>query len=461
MLCDRTALLSAALCLGVGAPTALGQDNWPQWRGPDQNGVSSATNLPLTWGPEQNIVWRTELPSWSGATPIIWGDRIFVTTPSKPEAGAAEETQPQQRPRRGGRGGRFGGGGGRNPGGNDLLLFCISRTDGDVLWQHKLAEGNQLHRKGNNASPSPVTDGKHVWVVTGTGSVTALTMEGEQIWQQELQEMYGGFGLNWGYASSPLLYDGMLVIEVLHGYRTDDPSYVVAFDAATGEVKWRVERPTDAPFESPDAYTTPIVVEREGAAEIVISGGDYVTGHDPATGKERWRAAGLNPRGAGNYRIVASPVYADGMIYAPTRVRPLLALRTGGEGDVTTSNLVWKWDDTGAPDVPTPVCDGKRFYMVNDSGMVTCLDAKTGAVIWGPERTIRGTVSSSPLLAEGRLYFTNEEGVTIVVSAGDTFEILATNELDGSYTLSSPVPAGNQMFIRTATHLYCIGAAPE
>ncbi|MCZ6632557.1 MAG: PQQ-binding-like beta-propeller repeat protein, partial [bacterium] len=153
---------------------------------------------------------------------------------------------------------------------------------------------------------------------------------------------------------------------------------------------------------------------------------------------------------------VASPLAVDGMIYAPTRNRPLLVLPAGGKGDVTDS-VVWKWDGAGSPDVPTPVCDGTYFYMLNDRGLITCLNAKTGEVIWGPERTSQGTVSSSPLLADGKLYLLNEDAVTTVVQAGPEFKVLATNELDGEYTLSSPVVSGSQVFIRTATHLYCIG----
>jgi outer membrane protein assembly factor BamB len=199
------------------------------------------------------------------------------------------------------------------------------------------------------------------------------------------------------------------------------------------------------------------LLSHNGKTQIVVSGGDYVTGHDPETGEEIWRAAGLNPRKAPNYRIIASPVVKDGMIYAPTRQRPLLALRAGGAGDVTTSHLAWKWEDDGAPDVPTPVCDGKYFYMVSDSGMITCLDARTGKRIWGPERTAVGTVSASPLLADGKLYVTNERNITTVLSAGSEFKVLATNELDGSYTLSSIAVSGEQLFLRTSTHLYCIG----
>lgn len=311
--------------------------------------------------------------------------------------------------------------------------------------------------KGNNTSPSPVTDGELVWTVTGNGVVTAFDMAGEQRWQRKLQDDYGAFGHNWGYASSPLLHRGRLIIEVLHGQRTDDPSYVVALDGKTGEVVWRTERPTDAVAESPDAYTTPTVVSAGEAEQIVISGGDYVTAHDPDTGEELWRAGGLNPSKARNYRIVASPVAIDGMVYAPTRVRPLLALAVSEHGLENDGEAVWKWDESGGPDVPTPVCDGARFYMVSDRGQVTCLDAKTGEVEWGPERTVSGTVSTSPVLADGKLYFTTEEGITAVVAAGPRFELLSSNELDGSYTLSSPVPAGDRLYIRTATHLYCIG----
>ncbi len=424
-------LLLAALLAPVYKVHA--QDNWPQWRGPDQNGVSAATELPTTWSLTKNIVWKTALPSWSASTPIIWGDRIFVTSPSP----AASEEE-------------------KEPGGKELLLLCISRVNGKELWRHKLHEGNWLYRKQNNTSPSPVTDGKHVWVVTGTGQVTALDMDGKVLWKRNLQKDYGDFGLNFGYASSPLLYDGKLILEVLHGFRTDDPSYIVAFDTMTGKELWRRERPTDAWAESPDAYTTPAVLTQGKVTQVVISGGDYVTGHDPETGKELWRAGGLNPEKRRNYRVVASPLVVNDMIYAPTRKRPLLALRAGGVGDVT-DNIVWRWTGAGAPDVPTPVCDGSYFYMVDDRGRATCLDAKSGEVIWGPERTAQGIVSSSPVLADGKLYILNEMAVSTVLAAGPEFKLLATNELDGTYTLSSLAVSGSWLFIRTATHLYCIG----
>ncbi len=438
------ALLLALLSI---AGFVQGDDNWPHWRGPHHNGITDAKNLPMSWSSTENIVWKTPLPSWSAATPIIWGDRVFITSPSKAEPKSAEEqSQTQRRNRRGA----------LDPGGPKLLLFCISKKDGKILWEHELDDKNQIHRKQNDSTPSPVTDGKHVWAVTGTGKVAAFDMDGKPIWTKDFQKDYGPFGHNWGYGSSPLLHDGSLIVEVLHGMNTDDPSYIVSLNAATGEVLWHQERPTDAEMESPDAYTTPVLLKYGDTTQIVISGGDYVTGHDFKTGKEIWRAAGLNPLKRNNYRIVPTPIVVDGIIYAPTRKKPLLALRVGGTGDITESHLVWKYEDSAAPDVPSPVSDGKYFYMVDDRGLVTCLDAKTGALIWGPETTTEGIVSASPVLADGKLYIINENAVTSIVSVVPEFKLLATNELDGSYTLASPAVSGSQLFIRTSTHLYCI-----
>jgi len=449
-------VIAVSVMLAVMSITCLvqAQDNWPHWRGPYHNGISDAKDLPIKWGTEENIVWKTSLPSWSAATPIIWGDRIFVISPSKsdpePEREQAEQggqDRTQSRRRRNA----------LDPGGPKLLLLCISKKDGKILWERELDDKNQIHRKQNDATPSPVTDGKHVWTVTGTGKIAAFDMEGNPVWTKDLQKDYGPFGHNWGYGSSPLFYAGSLIIEVLHGMKTDDPSYIVSLNAATGEVRWRQERPTDAEMESPDAYTTPVLLEFQGKTQIVISGGDYVTGHDFGSGKEIWRAAGLNPLKRSNYRVVPTPIIVDGLIFAPTRKTPLLALKAGGSGDVTESHLAWKYEGSGAPDVPSPVSDGKYFYMVEDRGLITCLDAKTGALIWGPETTTEGIVSASPVMADGKLYIVNENGVTSVVSVGPEFELLETNELDGSYTLASPAVSGSQLFIRTSTHLYCIG----
>lgn len=444
-------ILSILVSLCVTASAS----DWPQWRGADMNGISPAEDVPSEWSARKNIVWKAEMPTWSGGTPVIHGDWIFLTSPSKPDPEPKRVEEPDPEPQQGRRRRRRGPS--RNPGGHELFLLAYSRTDGAEKWRAVVDTGNELHRKHNNTSPSPVTDGKHVWIVTGTGQVAAYTVEGKQVWTFNLQDVYGDFGLNWGYASSPLLYEDKLIIQILHGMHTDLPSYVAAYDRLTGKRLWKQIRPTDAPRESPDAYTTPVVLTTGGKDQIVISGADNVTGHDPDTGEELWRSGGMNPDGSDFHRIVGSPVTADGIVYATSNKKPILAIRGGGTGDITTSHRVWSYEGPGAPDVPSSVTDGIHYYMVDDRGLVSCLDAKTGETIWGPERTAQGTVSSSLVLADDKLFILNENGVTTVVQAGPVYKLLATNELDGSYTLSSPAVAGNQIFIRTGNYLYCIG----
>jgi outer membrane protein assembly factor BamB len=304
------------------------------------------------------------------------------------------------------------------------------------------------------SSPSPATDGNGVYVMTGTGILKGFDFKGNELWARDIQKDYGEFGLNWGYASSPLLFENSLYVQVLHGMKTDDPSYLLRIDTKTGKTLWKVERPTSAVRESPDAYTTPGLLRYGNTTEIVISGGDCVTGHDPATGKELWRANGLNPDNNPAQRIVASPVIYNDVVYAPARVRPLLALKAGGRGDISKSHVLWSTPN--GPDVPTPVTDGKYFYVVNDRGIMWCLDAKTGAEIYAQQRIKPGTYSGSPVLADGKIYVTNEDGLTMVVKAGPAFEVLAENALN-DYCLSSPAISEGQIFIRTAQHLYCIG----
>jgi len=400
--------------------TRANAENWPQWRGPSLNGVSGETGVPIRWSTTENVVWKLAMPAWSGSTPIIWEDRIFLNV--------AE--------------------------GGSLHLWCVAREDGSVLWKRFVSDGDNKQRKQNMSSPSPVTDGRHVWVMTGTGILKGFDFSGTEIWARDIPKDYGPFGLNWGYASSPLLHEDALYVQVLHGMKTDDPSYLMRIDKMTGETVWRVERPTHAIRESPDAYTTPALLRYDGKTEIVITGGDCVTGHDPATGQELWRADGLNPLNDASYRIVASPVVNGNIIYAPTRERPLLALRAGGRGDVTETHRLWSFDH--GPDVPTPVSDGKYFYVVNDRGIMWALDAETGREIWGQQRVAPGTYSSSLVLADGKIFVTNEDGVTTVVKAGPEFEILAENSLD-DYSLSSPAISEGKVFMRTATYLYCIG----
>jgi outer membrane protein assembly factor BamB len=386
--------------------------------------VSAEKGLPLKWSTEENIAWKLAMPSRSGATPIVWNDHIFLNVATAMTTG-------------------------------DLELWAVDRKKGEPMWKRPLGGGNHQERKQNMSSPSPVTDGTTVWVMTGTGILKAFDFEGTELWMRDVQKDYGRFGLNWGYASSPLLHEGSLYIQVLHGMKTDDPSYVMKVDGKSGKTMWKVDRPTHAISESPDSYTTPLLVGSGKSVEVVISGGDIVTGHDPETGKELWRANGLNPSNDPNYRIIASPVLAGSLIIAPTRNRPMLALKPGGAGDVTTSHKAWSFDL--GPDVPTPISDGKLLYVVRDNGVVHALDVNTGAVVWGPERLKTGAYSSSPVLADGKLYVTSEnEGLTSVFNAGPKFEVVAENPLD-DYCLASPAVSKGQIFIRTDKFLWAIG----
>lgn len=421
----RSALVLAGVALAASFTLNQVQaDNWPNWRGPAANNTSAEKNLPVKWSATENITWQVPMPDRSGSTPVIWGNTIFLNVAEGTKTSGA------------------------------LALWALDRTKGDVLWKKPLGTGDHMMRKQNMSSPSPVTDGKTVWVMTGTGILKAFDFKGTELWMRDIQKDYGKFGLNWGYASSPLLYDNALFVPVLHGMRTDDPSYLLRLDAKTGKTVWRIERPTPAQMESPDSYITPALYRNGKTTEIILSGGDCVTGHDPATGKELWRAYGLNPQNIQFNRIVNSPVVGDGMIFAGSRGNPYVAFKAGGSGDVTASHTAWTTPN--GPDVATPVTDGKYLYLVRENGAVYCHDAKTGQVLYGPERLKPGTYSASAVLADGKLYVTSEDGITSVYKTGPKFELLAENQVEG-YCLSTIAISDGQLFLRTDKHLYCIG----
>ena len=351
------------------ASDALVAGNWPHWRGPSRNGVSTETGLPVSWGATclvggartaaaaaragrswrlrprgrgrggfgqgrpltplgcadfetTNVAWRLPLPAYSGSTPIIWGDMIFLNVATGANSG-------------------------------ELELWAVDRRTQSVAWKRPLADTNHMERKQNMSSPSPVTDGRHVWVMTGVGVLKAFDFAGKEIWSRNIQNDYGRFGLNWGYASSPLLQGDALYVQVLHGMKTDDPSYVLKIDTMTGKTLWRVERPTDAVNESPDSYTTPAWIEANGRAELIITGGDVVSGHDPA---DRPRVlARRRPESATGTAATGSsprrPSSAD-LIIAPTRNNPLVAVRPGGSGDVAAATSSGR--SPRAPTCPRP-----------------------------------------------------------------------------------------------------------
>lgn len=414
----RIPLLIAAALLTAAALSPATADNWPNWRGPNRDGSSAESDLPLTWDASTNVRWKLPLPGLSGSTPIVWGDRVFLNVTA----------------------------------GDAIHLWSLDLATGEPAWKRHVSDGNENKRKGNLSSPSPVTDGERVWTVTGTGVIKAFDFAGEEQWHYDLQREHGKFGILHGYSSSPLLLEDRLVVQVLHGFSTDDPSYLLALDKLTGKPLWRVERPTDAPREAPDAYTTPALLDRGERHEIVITGADYVTGHEPSDGRELWRVPGLNPSANPMQRIVASPVVDGRRIYVPSRVRPLLALEASAADG--PPRRIWAMDK--GPDVPTPALGDGRLYLITDRGLGWALDTASGEPIWGPERVGEGTYSASPVVADGRIYVTNEEGLTTVLAASDSFEVLAKNAL-GEYTLSSPAISGGRILLRTSSHLYCIG----
>ena len=432
---QRTCAILLSAFLSASCPLSA---NWPQWRGPNLDGSTpTAHGLAVSWSQTDNVVWRTRLPSWSAATPIVWADRIFITS-------AEEGFTPLDRSKRNSPG----------PPPDKIFLFAINRKDGSIIWRKQIDSGNQLFRKQNSASPSPITDGEHVWTMTGNGKFACFTMDGKEVWQRDIQADYGRFGLNHGYASTPLLHGGRLFVQVLHGMHTHDPSYVFAVDKNTGKTIWKVERPTDAIRESPDNYATPQIATVDNKPQLIVSGADYVTGHDINSGKELWRLGGFNPSNdPANRTIASSLVIGSNVFTAANRGHPFIGFRAGGAGNITGKNELWK-NNLGA-DVPTPTTDGKYIYVLVDNGILNCLEAATGKVVYQGKRIEHGTYSSSPLLADGKLFCVNEEGTATVVKAGPEFEILAVNKLDG-LTLASPVAVDNQIFIRNADYLYCI-----
>lgn len=399
-------------------------ENWPHWRGPTSNGVAPGKDYPSKWTSSENVAWKVKLPSGSGSTPAVWDNRIFITGADSKEDDAKN------------------------------VLTCLDRKSGSTLWQTPIGnERKGKHKKGSGANPSPTTDGKHVYVYYKSGDLACVDFEGKVVWQHNLQKMYGKDTLWWDLGTSPVLTKDNVVVACMQS----GPSYVAAFDKATGKPAWKVARILEAPEESAQSYSTPIVVEQDGKEQLIILGADHVTAHSADDGKELWRAGGLNPMGHTRFRSIASPVVANNIVFAPYgRGATFAAIRMGGTGDVTKSHTAWAMKGD-SPDVPTPVTLDGRVYVLSDKGTVTCLNQKSGEKVWqGNLPKHRDKYSSSPVIADGRLYVTRENGTTFVLATGDEFKLLAENEL-GEYTLATPVFNNGQVLIRTFEHLYCIG----
>jgi len=435
--------LRAIFLIFLGFAAAIAQDAyWPQWRGPLFNGSApKARNLPAKWSETENILWKTPLPSWSAATPVVWGDTVYVTTA---ETGFVNPTYDTKKLSRS-----------AEKSNDKIFLLALNRKTGKEKWRALVDNGNQLYRKQNSSSPSPITDGKHLWVMTGNVRLSCFTTAGKLVWKRDLVEDYGQVGLNHGYASTPLLDGGRLYVQVVHGYRSENPSYTAAFEPLTGKTIWKELRPAPGIVESKDNYGTPQMAVVNGKKELVVFGGDIATGQDPATGKELWRIGGFNPKAFQMNRTIAGLlVVGDQIVVGANRGDPYVSFKAGGRGDVTGKSELWT--NRLGPDVPTSTTDGKYVYVLKDNGTFNCLDLKTGEVVYTGKRLELGTYSSSPLLADGKIYSINEDGTTTVIKAGPEFEILGVSKLDG-YTLASPIAVDDQLFIRTGEALYAIG----
>lgn len=397
------------------------QGDWPQWRGADGRGASEVKNLPVEFSPESNLVWKLDLPGRSAATPALVRDRLFLTSPD----------------------------------GADLYFYAVS-TDGKVLWRKKIGTGDRrlgFNSKNNLASPSPVSDGEHVWVMVGSGDIACFDFNGNEVWHRNTAKDHGPITNDFGLASSPLLWKDRLLVSCIHR-RAE--SYVLAIDKLTGKELWKTFRPTDAQEESRDAYSSPAIYDPPGGRpELILVGGDMVTAQDPMTGAELWRHGEINLKGDKTLRIVVSPVAGDGLIYATSAKRgPVHAIKPGGSGDVTKSQRAWTRREH-TPDVATPVVAGDLFFMVQENGVASCLDAKTGKEHWS-RRIGTGFFFSSPLVADGKLYVANEAGKVFVLAATPEFKALATNDV-GDVCLASPVPGPGRLYFRTEHALLCFG----
>lgn len=424
-------LISMFLALAQGALAA----NWPHWRGPHYNGSSDETGLPETWSATENVAWKTPLPGPSGSSPVIWDDCVFVSSPDEEK---------------------------------NLELICLNRKDGSIRWKKQVAVGNRTQGpRSNMSSPSPATDGKVVVALYGTSDLAAFDFSGKELWKRNLGEEYGKFAIMWLYGSSPLLYEGRLYIQVLQtspvpkdythaqdGNPTRE-SFLLCIDPQTGKNIWRHIRPSDARQESKESYGSPIPYEGPNGKEILIVGGDCITGHNAKTGEEIWRAGGLNPKDNPFWRIVPSPVAGAGMIFACAPKRdPVYAFKAGGKGDIT-DQLAWKLTENPT-DWATPLFYKGRLYVLDgDRHVLTCLKPESGEPIWSEKIDVREPIWSSPLGADGKIYLISESGTALVIDA-DQFKVLSTIKMGEFPVRSSIVAAHGALFIRTAENLYCI-----
>ncbi len=434
-----TLALSAACVFQVGR--AVGQD-WPQWRGPAHNGTApDAKGLPTRFSKSEGLAWSVKLPGEGASTPVVAGDRVFVTS-----ADAASR---------------------------ELLVFAFDRKTGKELWRHKVADGDRKDDRSNFAAPSPVTDGQHVWFFFGQGDLLAYTVEGKEVWRRNIQKDHGAFAFGWTFSSTPLLFDGRLYLQVLQRDvpvqgrgRTDGPieSYLLAMDPKTGKDLWRHVRPSEAIVESLEAFTSPVPYTHQGRTELLVSGGDCITGHDPVTGREFWRWGTWNTRKDPYWRLVPSPAAGAGIILAcAPKKDPIYAVKAGQTGTLPQEGFVWKSAVRElSSDVSTPLFYEGKFYVQNsDLRLLFCVEPATGKILWQGELPGRTKYEASPTAGDGKIYTVNMAGDVVVLGAGDRFEVLHTTPMgdEGDREVRASISiAHGQLFIRTGRSLHAVAA---
>jgi outer membrane protein assembly factor BamB len=430
----RSLLIPLGLAVLIAASARA--ENWPQWRGPYFNGSTTESNLPSQWSKTENVAWVAPLPGQSSATPVVWEDCVFVSSPDEQK---------------------------------NLLLICLDQKTGQVRWRKVVAgEARQVGRN-NMASPSPATDGKRVFSLFATGDLAAFDLAGQELWKRDLAKDYGRFANMWIYGSSPMLYGGKLYVQVLqrnprpdnYAHALDDKtereSFLLCLDPLTGKNLWRHVRPTDATDEAQEAYSTPVPYTGKQGAEILVVGGNYVTAHSPDTGAELWRCGGLNDRQEHYWRTVPSAVVADGMIIACGPKRdPVLAIKDGGKGLVTETHLAWKFKEFPSDCVTPLFYQQKLFVLDGDRQMMTCLEPQTGAKKWQGNLGVPDIFRASPTGADGKIYCLSEKGTVVVLDAGDEFKILSIIRMGEAPVRSSIAVAHGALFLRTAKNLYCV-----
>lgn len=426
----NTAVKHAALLILLTLTPVAVADNWPQWRGPTRDGISTEKGLPTTWSATKNMAWTLKLPGRGSSTPCVWGDRIFLTTLEN----------------------------------NELMLCCIS-TDGKLLWKTAAGKERRPPTKkdeiNNEASPSPCTDGKHVYAFFGSGDFSCFDFDGKQLWHFNVQERYQTkFSMYHGVHVSPLLHEDRIYMNILHtnGY------WVFAINKATGDDVWKIDRPSDARKESKESYASPVLWKNNGEWNLVVLGADYATGHRLSDGKEVWRLEDLNPKS--NYsdalRIIASPLATSDQLYVPTARNGLfVTLKQGANGAIKSGSTQEAWRlAKGAPDVPSPLeHDGILYLQSAAGGTILAVDAKTGKNIY-TERLITGKAQerfrASPIYADGKIYtIARDSGTIFVLKAGPKFELLGTNVMPDEIP-ASPVVANGRLYIRGMRTLYAI-----